>query len=124
MLRLANQGKPLRVVADQVCTPTFTVDVAAAAAGLVLTGRYGLYHLTNAGSCSWHEFAQTIFQLAGVRADLSPISSRDYGAAARRPVYSVLATTAYEAVGLAPLRPWQEALAAYLHERQTGERGA
>jgi dTDP-4-dehydrorhamnose reductase len=113
MLRLASQGKPLRVVADQVCTPSYTADVAAATVALLETGRPGLYHRTNAGSCSWHDFAAAIFELAGVRADLTPITSREFGAAARRPGYSVLA-----APGLPPLRPWREALAAYLQERQ------
>src|SRR5947209_8068044 len=56
MLRLAGQGKPLPVVADQTCTPSYTADVAAAAAALVQTGQYGLYHLTNAGSTTWHDF--------------------------------------------------------------------
>jgi len=118
MLDRARQGRALRVVADQVCTPTYTVDLAAALADLVATGRYGLYHLTNAGCCSWLGFAQAIFQLEGLRPDLSPVTSREYGAAARRPGYSVLAPTASTALGLPPLRPWQEALAAYLRERQ------
>jgi dTDP-4-dehydrorhamnose reductase len=112
MLRLAGQGKPLRVVADQVCTPSYTADVAAATADLVAAGRQGLCHLTNAGACSWHDFAAAIFELAGVPADLTPIRSAEYGAAARRPRYSVLAPTG------APLRPWREALAAYLQERR------
>jgi dTDP-4-dehydrorhamnose reductase len=124
MLRLAGQGKPLRVVADQVCTPSSTADVAAATAGLIQTGRFGLYHLTNAGSCSWHEFARAIFELAGVKADLTPIPSREYGAPARRPAYSVLGMNAYQALGLPPLRPWREALAAYLQERQRKLSGA
>ena len=85
---------------------------------LVEAGRNGLYHLTNAGSCSWYEFAGAIFELAGVKAELSPITSREFGAAARRPAYSVLADTAYARVGLPPLRPWREALAAYLDERR------
>lgn len=118
MLRLAAQGKPLRVVADQVCTPSYTPDVAAATAALLQTGQLGLYHLTNAGACSWHEFAAAIFELAGVRADLTAITSAEYGAAARRPAYSVLAREAYEGLGLPPLRPWPEALAAYLEERR------
>lgn len=117
MLRLAAQGKPLRVVHDQICTPSYTVDVATATAALIETGRYGLYHITNAGSCSWHDLTRTIFQLAGVRADLTPISSKEYGAPARRPDFSVLATEKYAALGLPPLRPWQEAVAAYLQER-------
>jgi dTDP-4-dehydrorhamnose reductase len=118
MLRLAGQGRPVRVVADQVCTPSYTADVAAATAALVGAGRPGLYHLTNAGACSWHDFAAAVFELAGMRADLVPITSREYGAAARRPGYSVLAAAAYESLGLAPLRPWRAALAAYLEERR------
>ncbi len=118
MLRVAGQGKPLRVVADQHCTPSFTVDVAAAAVALLATGRPGLYHLTNAGSCTWHEFAGAVFELAGVKADLTAITSAEFGAVARRPPYSVLGMAAFEALGLAPPRPWREALAAYLQERQ------
>jgi len=117
MLRLARQGKPLRVVADQTCTPTYTVDLAAATASLTMTDRYGLYHVTNSDSCSWYEFAQAIFEKAGVKADLAPISSWEFGAAARRPAYSVLSTAAYHALGLPPLRPWRDALTAYLDER-------
>src|SRR5207249_881404 len=90
MLRMAGEGKPLPVVADQMCTPSYTVDVAAATVPLVQTGRYGMYHLTNTGSCSWHEFARTIFELASVRANLSTTTSREYGRPARRPGYSVL----------------------------------
>ena len=118
MLRIAGQGKPLRVVADQICTPSYTVDVAAAAAALIQTGRFGLFHLTNSGSCSWHEFARTIFDLSRVRADLSAITSHEFGAPARRPAYSVLSLDANEGLGLPTARPWQEALAAYLKERQ------
>lgn len=123
MLRLAGQGKPLRVVADQTCTPSYTVDVADAAAALMETGRYGLYHLTNSGSCSWHEFARTIFQAANLTVDLTAIASREYPAAARRPAYSVLAGGAYQALGLPPLRHWSEAVAAYLGERERKSAG-
>jgi dTDP-4-dehydrorhamnose reductase len=118
MLRLASQGKPLRVVADQVCTPSYTVDVATATAALIQTDNFGLYHVTNSGSCSWHESARTVFELAGMNADLTAITSREFGAAAHRPVYSVLAIDKYAALGFSRLRSWQEALAAYLEERQ------
>ncbi len=117
MLRLAGQGKPLRVVDDQVCTPSYTVDVATATALLVPTHRYGLYHITNAGWCSWHDLARTVFQLAVVPADLTPITSKEYGAPARRPAFSVLSTEKYAALDLPRLRPWQDAVAAYLKER-------
>ena len=115
---MAGQGKPLRVVADQVCTPSYSVDVATATAALVQTNSSGLYHLTSAGACSWHEFAAAIFELAGVKADLSAITSKEFGAPARRPGYSVLAGAQYAALGLPPMRHWREALAAYLEERR------
>src|SRR5579871_312229 len=81
MLRLAGQGKPLRVVADQVCTPSYTADVANATAELIDTGAFGLYHLTSAGSCSWYEFARAIFEQAGIKANVTSITSAEYGAA-------------------------------------------
>jgi dTDP-4-dehydrorhamnose reductase len=117
MLRLAGQGKPLRVVNDQTCTPSYTVDVATAVAALVPTERFGVRHLTNAGSCTWYEFARAIFELSGVRAEVTPITSDEFGAPTRRPPYSVLAPAAYERFGVPPPRPWREALAAYLAER-------
>jgi dTDP-4-dehydrorhamnose reductase len=117
MLRLAQSGKPLRVVADQVCTPSYTVDVAEATIELVKSGRYGLYHLTNSGSCSWYEFASAIFALEGTQPPLSSITSREFAAAAPRPAFSVLAMEAYTALGLGPSRPWRDALAAYLKSR-------
>lgn len=118
MLRVAGQGKPLRVVADQVCTPSYTADVAAGLAALAGSGAYGLYHLTSAGSCSWYDFAKTIFELSGVKADLTPISTRERTDPACRPGYSVLATGKYQSLGLPAPRAWQAALTAYLQERR------
>jgi len=118
MLRLAGQGKPIRVVNDQICTPSSTIDVADATVALLAAGGQGLYHVTNAGACSWHEVAAAIFRLAGVNASLTPISSQEYGSAARRPAYSVLASPRWRELGLPPLRGWEEALADYLHQRR------
>jgi dTDP-4-dehydrorhamnose reductase len=123
MIRLARDGKPIRVVADQHCTPTYTADLAAATADLIRTGRHGLYHLTNGGSCSWFEFARAIFQLSGLQANLSAITSQEYGAAARRPAYSILSLDKLASLGLPMPRPWQQALQAYLQERASGARG-
>jgi dTDP-4-dehydrorhamnose reductase len=117
MLRLAAQAKPLRVVNDQRCTPSFTADVAAATAALLPTGAFGLYHVTSAGDCTWYEFAREIFRAAGVRADLTPITSAEFGAPARRPAYSVLSNEKLRAVGVTPPRTWTEAIAAYLEDR-------
>jgi dTDP-4-dehydrorhamnose reductase len=122
MLRLAREGQSIRVVNDQVCTPTSTADLAVATIALLKTGRYGLYQITNSGSSSWHEYAQTIFDLTGVRANLKGVTSEEFGAPAKRPHYSVMASTAYEALGFKPLRPWREALAEYLAERKDRDR--
>ncbi len=118
MLRLARAGKPISVVADQACTPSSTIDVADATVRLLARGVAGPYHVTNAGAASWYEFAGAILELAGVRANLTPIATEAWGAPAPRPRYSVLAGTALAALGLGPLRPWREALADYLLQRQ------
>ena len=117
MLRVAGQGKPLRVVHDQHCTPSYTVDVAAATVGLIRAGAAGLFHVTNADSMTWHDFAAEIFRLAGLQPSLTPITSAEFGAAARRPAYSVLSNAKLAAAGVPAPRPWREAIAAYLAER-------
>jgi dTDP-4-dehydrorhamnose reductase len=114
MLRRAREGRPLRVVNDQSCTPTPTTALAGAVVSLLATGRTGLFHLTCAGACTWHEFAAAIFDLAGLRPELHAITSAEYGAAARRPAYSVLSCAAAHAAGVPPLPPWRQALAGYL----------
>jgi dTDP-4-dehydrorhamnose reductase len=118
MLKLGSQAAPVRVVTDEICAPTFTADLAAAAIGLLNVGPPGLYHVTNSGQCSRFEFAAEIFRLAGMKVDLQPITSREFGARARRPAYAVLANSASERLGIPQLRSWRDALAAYLHERQ------
>jgi dTDP-4-dehydrorhamnose reductase len=116
MLRKARAGTPIRVVSDQICTPTSAADLADAVRELLGSEAYGLYHLTNAGDCSWHEFAQAIFALSGRPARLEPIRSHEYAALAARPRYSVLANARWIENRFAPLRPWREALAHYLAE--------
>ena len=118
MLRLASEGKPLRVVDDQVSAPTYTEDLAHAIARLLQADAPGgVYHLTNAGECSWFEFARQIFTLCGRAAQLSPTTSAEYKAPAPRPSYSVLQNTRAAGLGLPPLRPWPEALDAYLRAK-------
>jgi dTDP-4-dehydrorhamnose reductase len=114
MLRMASEGKTIKVVSDQVCTPTYTSDLAERIAALIETGTYGTYHITSAGQCTWHDFATEIFRLAGVSADLQPISSAEFGAPARRPPYSVLDHAGLRGLGIDRMRPWQEALAEYV----------
>jgi dTDP-4-dehydrorhamnose reductase len=117
MLHLASKGERIRVVSDQICSPTLTDDLAAATLALIETDTYGLYHLTSAGQCSWHEFAQAIFELAGINADLHGVSTAEFGAPAQRPEYSVMANDVYARLRLPPLRHWREALADYLRCR-------
>jgi dTDP-4-dehydrorhamnose reductase len=118
MLRVAGQGKPLKVVNDQHCTPSFTADVAAAATALMATDKYGLYHVTNSGATTWYEVAKAALEIAGMKADLTPIPSSGYPTPAKRPGYSVLSLDGLAAAGVPEPRPWQESVAAYLEERR------
>lgn len=117
MLRVAGQGKPLRVVADQHCTPSYTADVAEAIARLIAAEASGLVHVTNAGATTWHDFASEIFRQAGVTADLSPIPTSGYPLPARRPGYSVLSNRSLERWGVPAPRAWEAGVGAYLAER-------
>ncbi len=117
MLKLAGQSKPLRVVADQVCTPTSTADLADAIVSLLARQARGLFHVTNAGATTWHDLAAEAFRLAGVTADLTPITTAEFNAPARRPGYSVMANDKLAAAGVEPPRDWRAALAGYLAER-------
>ena len=117
MIRLAKEGKDIKVVDDQVLTPTSTKDITEKLYELIQTEKYGLYHLTNTGSCSWYEFACEIFKLAGLSPDISPTTSQTFGAKAKRPAYSVLDNKNLRAIGLKDMRNWKEALADYISER-------
>jgi dTDP-4-dehydrorhamnose reductase len=117
MIRLAHEGRPIRIVDDQVLTPTYTKDLAQAIEQLVQTDAYGLYHITSSGQCSWYEFAARIFELLGLTPDLGPSTTAAYGLKARRPAYSALAHHNLKQRGFDDLRPWPEALEAYLKEK-------
>jgi dTDP-4-dehydrorhamnose reductase len=117
MLRLAAEGRTIRVVNDQVATPTSAKDLIRSLVPLLRSDRFGLYHMTNPGSCSWFEFAKEIFRLATLPAKVQPVSSAEFRAKARRPPYSVLDNLALREAGFPELRPWQQALDEYLRER-------
>jgi dTDP-4-dehydrorhamnose reductase len=110
ILARARAGEPLRVVSDQVFAPTSAPDLAAALVRLVERGARGLFHVTNSGSCTWHELAVACVELAGLRVPVQPISSDELRRPARRPAYSVLSNARYAALGLPPLRPWPDAV--------------
>jgi dTDP-4-dehydrorhamnose reductase len=118
MLRLAHAGQAIRVVRDQVLTPSYTRDLAPKVWRVIGRGTPGVYHLTNAGQTSWYDFACEIFRLSGLTAALTPVTAAEYGARARRPAYSVLAHDGLASLGEDDLRPWSAALAAYLDERR------
>lgn len=114
MLAKARLGESIRVVDDQVVTPTYTVDLANQIARVLPAEHFGLFHMSNEGSCTWYEFARAVFELAGVEADLSPTTSDVYKAPAIRPKYSVLENARLKELELNQMRNWRDALAAYL----------
>jgi dTDP-4-dehydrorhamnose reductase len=116
MLRLAVEGKEIRVVNDQVLTPTSAKELARKVRQLVETRAYGHYHITNNGACSWYEFAAAIFELSGLKPRLQPTTSAVFGARAKRPAYSVLDNASLRSLGLDDLRHWRDALKEHLED--------
>lgn len=116
MIRLGKERGEVGVVHDQVGSPTYTVDLAKFMIELMETDKYGIYHATNSGVCSWYEFAVEIFMQAGLNVKVNPLTTDQFPRPAARPKYSVLSKKKNEEQGLTPLRDWKEALAAYLNE--------
>ena len=98
------------MVDDQRFAPTYAPDLAVALVALIERGAGGLVHVTNAGSCTWHELAETALDLAGVSARVERITSEELALPARRPRYSVLSGGRYASLGAPPLRPWRDAI--------------
>jgi len=119
MLALQASGrKEIKVVQDQIITPTPTAELAARISDLIGTEAYGLYHMTAEGDCSWYEFARAIFELSGGDPSIVvPVDAAAYGAKARRPAYSVLENGRMKTIGLKPFSAWRDALARYLREK-------
>lgn len=113
MLRLAGGGSAIRVVDDQIMSPTHTLDIAETIKTFVMDGvsDYGIYHCSGEGECSWHDFAAEIFRQRGVKADLHPVPSSGYKTKASRPPYSVLDNSKLS--GIRPMPHWTEALSRY-----------
>ena len=117
MIKMAEEGKSIRVVDDQILAPTYTKDLAGGILALIERDLLGIFHLTNQGSCSWFEFAKEIFSSLDLDADLSPIPTSQYPTPARRPQYSVLDNKILVGFGLELQPPWQDALSRYLNNR-------
>ncbi|WP_025114724.1 dTDP-4-dehydrorhamnose reductase, partial [Lysinibacillus fusiformis] len=116
MLTLADEKSELGVVHDQVGSPTYTVDLAEFLIELVQTEKYGIYHCTNSGTCSWYEFAQEIFKLANKDIKVNPLTSDQFSRPAKRPAYSVLGDLSVRINGFIPRRNWKEALDEYINK--------
>jgi len=117
MLRLSKERDELRVVNDQIFSPTYTMDLARKIVQLMITDYYGIFHITNRGACSWYEFTTEILKLADITTPVVPITSDQYLQKARRPRYSVLDNSHLRLLGMDDMRPWQEALKDYLVAR-------
>lgn len=120
MLRLARDGKDLKIIHDQVGAPTYTVDLARALVDLAVGGYAGIFHVTGGGACSWFEFAQEIFNQAGVHPPtLEPCASDEFPTPAKRPASSRLSDRSIVNNNIQPLPHWTDGLTRYL--RETGE---
>jgi dTDP-4-dehydrorhamnose reductase len=118
--QLADERGQLQVVTDEVANPTFVGDLAEALVRLIGTGRYGIYHLTNAGYCSRYDYARKILALTGrSHIPVAPITHAQYPRASTPPAFTPLANIAAAALGI-ELRPWEEALAEFLKTQGTG----
>ena len=118
VVKKAKAGAPLSIVGDEFITPTYTADLAVGLDQLIRQQKFGLYHLTNGGECSWYEFAVEIFKQLGIKADITKTNAGSYKTVARRPKYAVLANGKIEKTAGIKLRSWQEALKAYLIEKK------
>ena len=116
MLNLAGKNKKLKVEADQIGSPTYTKDLAPLLVNMIHTEKFGTYHATNEGFCSWAEFAKEIFKQAKKKVEVVEIPTLEYPTPARRPFNSRLSKTSLDDAGFDRLPTWQDALKRYLEE--------
>ncbi|MFU0831785.1 MAG: dTDP-4-dehydrorhamnose reductase [Oscillospiraceae bacterium] len=116
MLRLGREHNEINVVSDQIGSPTYTADLAPLLCDMVMTEKYGTYHATNEGYCSWAEFAQEIFKQAGYETRVKLIPTSAYPTKAKRPFNSRLSKKSLDDAGFSRLPDWQDALTRYLKE--------
>ena len=114
ILELAQNHSEITVVYDEVGSPTYTPDLADGIAKLIETDYYGIYHLTNSGSCSWCEFARYIFEVAEVDVKVIPVTASEFARPAPRPSYSVLDNDNWVKNGFEPLRSYKDAIKEYI----------
>lgn len=114
MLELGKNHSEITVVYDEVGTPTYTPDLAYGISQLIESNLYGIYHLTNSGSCSWCEFARYIFEVADMDVKVIPVTASEFARPAPRPSYSVLENKNWVKNGFKPLRSYKEAIKEYI----------
>lgn len=115
MQRLGNEHDELNIIHDQVGSPTYTADLASLLVDMIETNRYGIYHATNEGYCSWYEFAAEIFKQSQLDVTLHPITTDQYKTKAKRPLNSKMSKQKLSDYGFHRLPTWQEALKNYLN---------
>ena len=118
MLNLGKTHDKLTVVSDQIGSPTYTYDLARLLVDMIETDKYGRYHATNEGLCSWCDFAREIFKQANMNVEVIPVTSAEYPAKAKRPMNSRMSKDKLEENGFERLPSWQDALERYLKEIQ------
>lgn len=116
MLRLGRERGAVSVVNDQIGSPTYTYDLARLLVDMIQTDKYGIYHATNEGLCSWYDFAVEIFRQAGMDVQVTPVDSAAFGAKAKRPSNSRMSKEKLSDNGFERLPSWQDALGRYLKE--------
>lgn len=116
MLRLLSEREEINVVADQIGSPTYTNDLAVLICEMIQTDKYGIYHATNEGFCSWYDFAVKIKELANLNCKINPIKSSEYKTLAKRPLNSRLSKESLDKSGFNRLPTWENALERYLEE--------
>ena len=114
--RLGNEHDELNIIHDQVGSPTYTADLASLLVDMIETNRYGIYHATNEGYCSWYEFAAEIFKQSQLDVTLHPITTDQYKTKAKRPLNSKMSKQKLSDYGFHRLPTWQEALKNYLNQ--------
>ncbi len=112
MIRLAEEGKDLKIVNDQFGSPTYAKDLAEKVKELIESEKpNGIYHITNSNYCNWYEFALKIFEFSGLKPNVKAVTSEEFVTPAKKPTYSMLVNTKFS-----PMRPWENALKDYLVE--------
>lgn len=116
MLRLCSEKDSVNVVCDQVGSPTFTQDLAVLLCDMIVTEKFGVYHATNEGFCTWAQLAAAAVRLAGVKGIINPVTTDEYHTDARRQLNSCLSKASLDKAGFSRLPTWQDALARYIAE--------